>query len=187
MKEQEGERRKRRRVNSSEGAVWLGQVETHTVTGRGGQGAQREWMRGEGWGGLRGEEYQAPARDRLQHAGFDRMAPPGAGNTKPCDYPKHTGSDWVSEPVPFPTRLVWTVWGVRFLLGHSAESTVFFRPLQPKKLIFCTCHLPTTSLSATSLVFTQKQNSKKCWHALVSQGSWTINKALGKNFLWFWV
>lgn len=55
------------------------------------------------------EEYQAPARDRLQHAGFDRMAPPGAGNTKPCDYPKHTGSDWVSEPAPFPTRLVWTV------------------------------------------------------------------------------
>lgn len=42
MKEQEGERRKRRRVNSSEGAVWLGQVETHTVTGRGGQGVQRE-------------------------------------------------------------------------------------------------------------------------------------------------
>lgn len=55
------------------------------------------------------EEYRAPVWDRLQHAGFDHMAPPGAENTKPCDYPKHTGSDWVSEPAPYPARLLWTV------------------------------------------------------------------------------
>lgn len=35
-------KRGRDRVNSSEGAVWLGHVETHTVTGRGGEGAQGE-------------------------------------------------------------------------------------------------------------------------------------------------
>lgn len=78
----------------------------------------------------KGEEYQAPARDRLQHAGFDHMAPPGAGNTKPCDYPKHTGSDWVSEPGLNPTRQFWTVWVV-FLLGYSAEPTVDLSPLRP--------------------------------------------------------
>lgn len=73
------------------------------------------------------EEYRAPARDRLQHAGFDRMAPPGAGNTKPCDYPKHTGSDWVSEPALFPTRLLRTV------CGFSAECTVDLFPLKPEE------------------------------------------------------
>lgn len=71
------------------------------------------------------EEYRAPARDRLQHAGFDHMAPPGAGNTKPCDYPKHTGSDWVSEPALFPTRLLWTLWDVRLFYR------VYGRPFPP--------------------------------------------------------
>lgn len=42
------------------------------------------------------EEYQAPTSDRLQHASFDHMAPPGAWNTKPCDYPKHTPARTIS-------------------------------------------------------------------------------------------
>lgn len=45
---------------------------------------------------MRRKEYQAPASDRLQHAGFDHMAPPGAWNTKPCDYPKHTPTRAIS-------------------------------------------------------------------------------------------
>lgn len=46
-------------------------------------------------------------RGRFQHVGFNRMAPPGAGNTKPCDYPKHTGSAWVPEPAAFPSLQLW--------------------------------------------------------------------------------
>lgn len=68
----------------------------HTLTGTGKEGVrramegendrEREGASGEG----RSESRLGQVRDRFQHAGFDRTAPPGAENTKPCDYPKHT-------------------------------------------------------------------------------------------------
>lgn len=113
-------------MNSSEGAVWLGHVETHTVTGGGGEReGDRRMRRTESR--RRRRSFGLQQRGRLQHVGFDRMAPPGAGNTKPCDYPKHKGSDWVSEPAPLPLLLLWAVWDT-FLRCHSAKSTVDLSP-----------------------------------------------------------
>lgn len=101
---------------------------THTVTGRGGESEWEEKDEED----EEEEEYRAPARDRLQHAGFDRMAPPGAGNTKPCDYPKHTGSDWVSEPALFPTLLLWPVWDERLCSAILPSQQSTFSPWSQK-------------------------------------------------------
>lgn len=93
------------------------------------------------------EEYQAPVKDRLQHAGFDHMTPPSAGNTKTCDYPKHTGSDWVPEPALFPTRPLrpaWDVWFCWAVLSGQHESR--------KIPLLC-----TSSQGLTTLVITQRQ------------------------------
>lgn len=135
----------------------------------------REGRRGriEGGGGV-----SAPVRDRLQHASFDRMAPPGAENTKPCDYPKHTGSNWVSEPALFPTRLLWSVWVVRLSSAILLSLPSSFLPWSQKLILPRTfCHLDATGLSSTSLLLTQKQKMIwTCWHALASPDSWTLGK-----------
>lgn len=139
MKEQEGERRKRQsEFLRGSGLAWTS-WNTHTVTGRGEEGAhgkrESEWEKDEEDGE---EEYRAPARDRLQHAGFDHMAPPSAGNTKPCDYPKHTGSDWVSEPAQHRFPLSCSV-----LCGTCVSAPPFCRvyspvhPPRPEKHLSC--------------------------------------------------
>lgn len=113
------------------------------------------------------------------------MAPPGAGNTKPCDYPKHTGSDWVSEPALFPTRLIWTLWDVCLCSAFLPSLQFTFFPPRPEKIHSRTCHLGMTSLSFTS--FTQKQK-KKDPNLLTRSGFFRhclTNKALGKNLVVF--
>lgn len=71
------------------------------------------------------------------------MAPPGTGNTKPCDYPKYTGSNLVSERTPFPTRLLWTVWDVRFCSDIlSSQRSQKNSSLVPVTLIQPVCLLP---------------------------------------------
>lgn len=135
-------------VNSSEGAVWLGHVGTHTVTGEGGERRMRRTKR-------RRRSIGPRQRGRLQHVGFDRMAPPGTGNTKPCDYPKHTGSDWVSEPAPFPTLLLWTVWDT-CLCCHSAHSIVAPSPQSRLGLGKQTFTHHLDAISSSSVQFSPK-------------------------------
>lgn len=152
-------------------------------------------MRREGWGEKetqKEEEYRAPARDRLQHAGFDHMAPPGAENTEPCDYPKHTGSAWVSEPGgQFPTLQLWTVWAV-FLLGHSAESRLNLFPLKQDEPPLMPSEHDSTSFLCHRYQNKIKKQFKACWQAspgqdiqFNQQGTWKIVSAVLQSNLDF--
>lgn len=115
------------------------------------------------------EAYRAPARDRLQHAGFDHMAPPGTGNTKPCDYPKHTGSKRVSEPTALDC--------VRFCTDILPSWPFLPEAPLPSPAV------GTGSRSALTLVFTRKESDE------LPTGSRQLdtltNNALGTFFLWF--
>lgn len=58
-------------MNSSEGAVWLGHVETHTVTGGGGErGRQKDEEDGE-----QEEEFRAPAEGQAPARWFRPHGP----------------------------------------------------------------------------------------------------------------
>lgn len=145
-------------------------------------------MRREGWGEKetqKEEEYQAPARDRLQHAGFDHMAPPGAENTEPCDYPKHTGSAWVSEPGgQFPTLQLWTVWAV-FLRGHSAESRLNLFPLKQDEPPLMPSEHDSTSFLCHRYQNKIKKQFKLADRPLRDRTFGLTNKELGKLYLRF--
>lgn len=137
MKEQEGvKRRKRHGVNSSEGAVWFGQVETHTGTR--GEGAQREWMRGDEEDGEE-EEYRAPVKGQ---APARRFRPHGPS--------RH----WEYQTLWLPkTHRVWLGLWAR-TVSHSAAldcvgCCVSARPLQSQiNTSPVTCQLDSTALSA---------------------------------------
>lgn len=188
MKEQRGERRKRQSEFLGERGLILDKLKHTPATGTGGAGAQIEWMRREGWGEKetqKEEEYRAPARDRLQHAGFDHMAPPGAENTEPCDYPKHTGSAWVSEPGgQFPTLQLWTVWAV-FLLGHSAESRLNLFPLKQDEPPLMPSEHDSTSFLCHRYQNKIKKQFKLADRPLRDRTFGLTNKELGKLYLRF--
>lgn len=187
MKEQRGERRKRQSEFLGGRGLILDKLKHTPATGTGGAGAQIEWMRREGWGEkeTQKEEYRAPARDRLQHAGFDHMAPPGAENTEPCDYPKHTGSAWVSEPGgQFPTLQLWTVWAV-FLLGHSAESRLNLFPLKQDEPPLMPSEHDSTSFLCHRYQNKIKKQFKLADRPLRDRTFGLPNKELGKLYLRF--
>lgn len=155
-------------MNSSEGAVWC----RHVVTD-GGESSGEEEEEDEG-GGVSGPQQ----RGRFQHVGFNRKAPPGAGNTKPCDYPKHTGSAWVSEPAPFPSLKLWTVWDT-CPRRHSAPSAAGLFPSGAQN------RWPLITLRWPVLIFIAAIDPER--RRIASPGSWTHNnKQLGlKKTLWF--
>lgn len=67
-------------MNSSEGVVWPGHVGTHTVTGGGGERAQRRGENDED-DGEKEEEYRAPAKGQAPARWFRPHGP-----SRRCEY-----------------------------------------------------------------------------------------------------